>query len=68
MTAMRHPDDLMRLYSGASATLPQGCVMFCGTLAVKGAIEPAEVRVAALGGPSNGNHVLPLSPNQMGWW
>jgi hypothetical protein len=51
VTAMRHPDDLLRLYSGASATLPEGCAMFCGTLAVKGGIEPAEVFAIELEDP-----------------
>jgi len=51
VTAMRHPDDLMRLYSGKSAMLPEGYAMFCGTLAVKGAIEPAEVFAIELEDP-----------------
>ena len=44
-------DDLMQLYSGTSATLPEGYAMFCGTLAVKGAIEPAEVFAIELEDP-----------------
>ena len=42
VTSMRHPDDLLRLYSGNAATLTEGYAMFCGTLAVKGEIEPAD--------------------------
>jgi hypothetical protein len=57
VTAMRHPDDLMRLYSGTSATLPQGHAMFCGTLAVKGAIEPAEVFALELEDPVLGRRL-----------
>jgi Protein of unknown function (DUF2848) len=51
VTAMRHPDDLMRLYSSGGATLPEGYAMFCGTLAVKGAIEAAEVFAIELEDP-----------------
>ena len=51
VTAMRHPDDLMRLYAGENATLPEGYAMFCGTLTVKGAIEPAEVFAIELEDP-----------------
>jgi hypothetical protein len=51
VTAMRHPDDLLRLYTGASVTLPEGCAMFCGTLAVRGVIEPAEVFATELEDP-----------------
>jgi len=64
VTAMRHPDDLMRLYSGTSATLPEGHAMFCGTLAVKGAIEPAEVFAIELEDPVLGrklSHVYRIS-------
>jgi hypothetical protein len=42
LSKMRHPRDLMDRYCGAGSTLPIGTVMFCGTLAVHGAIEPAE--------------------------
>jgi len=51
VTALRHPDDLIQLYSGKSALLPQGYAMFCGTLAVKGAVEPAEVFAIELEDP-----------------
>lgn len=51
VTAMRHPEDLLRLYAGASAALPEGHAMFCGTLAVKGGIEPAEVFTIELEDP-----------------
>ena len=64
VTAMRHPADLMRLYSGKSATLPEGYTMFCGTLAVKDAIEPAEVFAIELEDPVLGrklSHVYKVS-------
>jgi hypothetical protein len=48
---MRHPDDLMRLYAGNGATLPKGYAMFCGTLAVQGRIEPADVFAIELEDP-----------------
>lgn len=51
VTAMRRPDDLMRLYTDAYAALPEGYAMFCGTLAVKGVIEPAEVFAIELEDP-----------------
>jgi hypothetical protein len=37
VTAMRSPEDLMGRYP-----LKPGCAMFCGTLAAKGGIRPAE--------------------------
>jgi uncharacterized protein DUF2848 len=39
---MRHPGDLMDRYCGAGKMLSIGTVMFCGTLAVHGEIEPAD--------------------------
>ncbi len=38
VTTMREPEDLIRRYGG----LPTGGAMFCGTLAVKGGIRPAD--------------------------
>lgn len=40
VSALRTPGDLIRRFAGA-ATLPDGTVMFCGTLAAKGGIRPA---------------------------
>lgn len=37
LTAMRHPDDLIKRYAGAG--LADGSLMFCGTLAARGAIR-----------------------------
>jgi hypothetical protein len=42
LAKMRHPDDLISRYCGARNALPVGTAMFCGTLAVRGEIEPAE--------------------------
>jgi len=39
VTAMRSPEDLMSRYG----KLPAGWAMFCGTLAAKGGIRPADV-------------------------
>ena len=39
VTAMRSPEDLMSKYG----KLPAGWAMFCGTLAAKGGIRPADV-------------------------
>lgn len=41
VTTMRAPDDLIRRYGGGNKALPQGTVMFCGTLAVNGEIRGA---------------------------
>jgi hypothetical protein len=41
VTTMRHPEELIRLYTGG-AELPPGTAMFCGTLAVHGGIEGGE--------------------------
>ena len=42
LAKMRHPDELTARYFGDKRTLPPGTAMFCGTLAVHGAIEPAD--------------------------
>jgi hypothetical protein len=42
VTTMRPPEELIRLYTGGRE-LPPGTAMFCGTLAVHGAIEGGEV-------------------------
>lgn len=41
VTTMRAPEELIRLHSGSEA-LPRGTAMFCGTVAVHGAIEAGE--------------------------
>jgi hypothetical protein len=41
VTAMRAPEDLMRGWTDG-APLPDGTVMFCGTLAAIGGIRPAD--------------------------
>jgi hypothetical protein len=41
VAAMRPLPELIMLYGGGK-TLPNGTAMFCGTLAVKGAISPAD--------------------------
>jgi hypothetical protein len=43
LAKMRHPDDLTARYLGADAKLPVGTAMFCGTLAVHGEIEGADL-------------------------
>ena len=40
LAKMRHPDDLMARYG---AKLTAGTVMFCGTSAVHGVLEPSDV-------------------------
>jgi hypothetical protein len=40
VTAMRHPEDLIARYAGSSR-LPEGTLMFCGTLAAKGGVRPS---------------------------
>lgn len=39
---MRHPKDLLTLYGGEHFALPQGTIMFCGTLAVHGDLSHAD--------------------------
>ncbi|MEX0701003.1 MAG: DUF2848 domain-containing protein [Planctomycetales bacterium] len=41
LASMRTPDELVRLYAGGDELGP-GTAMFCGTLAVRGEIRPAE--------------------------
>ena len=41
VSAMRTPGDLIQRFAGAT-TLPEGTVMFCGTLAAQGGIRPAQ--------------------------
>jgi hypothetical protein len=40
VSGMRHPEELIRLYTGKAA-LPPGTAMYCGTLAVPGGVRPA---------------------------
>lgn len=42
LAKMRHPDDLTTRYCGEGGSLPVGTAMFCGTLAVHGALEPSD--------------------------
>lgn len=50
VSAMRPPDELINLYAGDN-TLPEGTLMFCGTLAVHGEIRPAETFELELSDP-----------------
>lgn len=43
LAKMRHPSELFELYGGDNYVLAPGVVMFCGTLAVQGDLEPAEL-------------------------
>ena len=45
------PEDLMAMYSPETKALQPGTLMFCGTLAVKGGVRPAEVFEAELSDP-----------------
>ncbi|WP_228121692.1 DUF2848 domain-containing protein [Variovorax paradoxus] len=42
LAKIRHPSELLRLYGGDGYVPAPGLVMFCGTLAVHGNLEPAE--------------------------
>ncbi|MGI9024433.1 MAG: DUF2848 domain-containing protein [Burkholderiaceae bacterium] len=42
VSAMRHPEELIRLYGARGDEMTSGSAMFGGTLAVSGAIEPAD--------------------------
>jgi len=39
---MRHPNDLLTLYGGEQFALPQGTIMFCGTIAAHGDLSHAD--------------------------
>jgi hypothetical protein len=41
VTTMQDPRDLLAAWIGGEPVLPEGAVMFCGTLAAKGGIRPA---------------------------
>ncbi|MGJ7493335.1 DUF2848 domain-containing protein [Variovorax sp. ZT4R33] len=43
LAKMRHPSQLFQLYGGQGYVPEAGLVMFCGTLAVHGKLEPAEI-------------------------
>jgi hypothetical protein len=53
--AMRPPTELFRLYGGGS--LPAGTAMFCGTLAVHGAITPSDAFEMELEDPVLGRKI-----------
>lgn len=54
--ALRPPAELIRLFAG-NDRLPEGSAMFCGTLAVHGAIEPAEQFEMELDDPVLGRRI-----------
>lgn len=43
LSKMRHPLELLKLYGGEGYVPEPGLLMFCGTLAVHGNLEPAEM-------------------------
>jgi hypothetical protein len=51
LAAMRHPEELMRLYLGFGGVLPAGAAMFGGTLPVRGEPGPAEAFEIELADP-----------------
>jgi hypothetical protein len=53
VNALRHPRELIELYTGRPE-LPRGFVMFGGTLAVRGGIEPSSVFEIELEDPARG--------------
>ncbi|MFB9127545.1 DUF2848 domain-containing protein [Paraburkholderia dipogonis] len=57
LAKMRHPADLLRLYGGESYEPPEGTVMFCGTLAVCGEIESADLFEMELEDPVLGRKI-----------
>jgi hypothetical protein len=56
LQALRPPAELIRLLAG-DARLPEGSAMFCGTLPVHGAIEPAEEFEMELDDPVLGRRI-----------
>ena len=41
LSLIRRPAELIRLFTGVADELPDGTVMYCGTVSVHGAIRPA---------------------------
>ncbi|MBR1176998.1 DUF2848 domain-containing protein [Bradyrhizobium sp. KB893862 SZCCT0404] len=70
VAAMRRPSELIELYAG-TGVLPEGTLMFCGTLAVHGEIRPSGSFEMELADPRRGRsirktyHVEPL--RAQGW-
>jgi hypothetical protein len=58
VSAMRAPDDLIGRYTGGEKALPQGTVMFCGTLAVAGEIRGAPEFELELADPALGRAIV----------
>ena len=62
LARMRTPQDLLSRYlgplaSGQGKALPEATAMFCGTMAVHGAIEPADAYELELEDPTLGRHI-----------
>jgi hypothetical protein len=57
VAAMRHPEELVRMYGGAEARLAAGSAMFCGTLAVIGEVAPAAAFEVELEDPVLGRRI-----------
>jgi hypothetical protein len=56
VTTMRSPEELIALYT-SGGELPEGTLMFCGTLAVQGGVRPAEYFDATLTDPVLGREI-----------
>jgi hypothetical protein len=56
VTTMRSPEELVALYT-SGGELPEGTLMFCGTLAVQGGVRPAEYFDATLTDPVLGREI-----------
>ncbi len=54
VSAMRQPEELMKLYNGGRMGMAVGYAMFCGTLGAKGAIEAAAEFEIELEDPARG--------------
>lgn len=54
---MLSPDALIQIYSPQTKVLEPGTLMFCGTLAVKGAVRPAQAFEAELFDPVRGRRI-----------
>ncbi len=54
VAALRRPDDLWALYESRHGPLPDGSIMFCGTLPVMGQIRFAEAMEISLADPRLG--------------
>jgi hypothetical protein len=58
VSAMRTPQDLLKIYGSSPEEWRNGTLMFCGTLAVEGGVRPANSFTAELTDPQMGRSII----------